>query len=192
MKFLIISGNPKKDGLCHSVMEAVKEGAEDGGAEVTILDTTNMPRCHTCNGGWGICLDKHVCAFGKDGFTDAQNAVKEADAYCIITPTYWHDMSEPLKAFLDRLRRCEGSKRFTGGGPTIMDGKPALLVASPGGSGQGSLPCLAQMEAFCRHIHAAVFDHIGINRWNHDYKKKAAYAAAQAMAEGRKIGETVG
>ncbi|MDR0910762.1 MAG: NAD(P)H-dependent oxidoreductase, partial [Spirochaetaceae bacterium] len=180
MKFLIISGNPKKDGLCHSVMEEVIRGAKDGGADVSVFDTTNIPRCHTCNGGWGTCLEKHTCSFGKDGdeagtsFDDGQQAVAEAGAYCIITPTYWHEMSEPLKAFLDRLRRCEASKHFGNNGQkTIMEGKQTLLIASPGGTGRGVLNCLEQMEAFCQHVGAVVFDHIGINRWNNDYKKQA-------------------
>jgi hypothetical protein len=47
------------------------------------------------------------------------------------------------------------------------------------------------MDRFCRHTGAVIFDYIGINRWNNDYKKAAIYAAAKAMAEGRKNGETV-
>jgi hypothetical protein len=53
------------------------------------------------------------------------------------------------------------------------------------------LTCLEQMDRFCRHTGAVIFDYIGINRWNHDYKKAAAYAAAKAMAAGRRAGETV-
>jgi len=36
-----------------------------------------------------------------------------------------------------------------------------------------------------------VFDYIGVNRWNSDYKRQAAYSAARAMTEGRKTGSTV-
>jgi hypothetical protein len=46
------------------------------------------------------------------------------------------------------------------------------------------------MDRFCRHTGAVIFDYIAVNRWNNDYKKKAAYAAARAIAEGRKNGET--
>jgi hypothetical protein len=72
-----------------------------------------------------------------------------------------------------------------------MEGKQTLLIASPGGSGRGGLFCLTQMENFCQHVGAVVFDHIGINRWNNDYKRQAAYSAAKAMAQGRKNGETI-
>jgi hypothetical protein len=47
------------------------------------------------------------------------------------------------------------------------------------------------MDRFCRHTGAVIFDYISVNRWNNDYKKNAAYAAARAMAEGRKAGETL-
>jgi hypothetical protein len=101
-------------------------------------------------------------------------------------------MAEGLKSFFDRLRRCE-SAIFAKGDDAlrILLGKPALLVASPGGSGNGALTCLEQMDRFCRHTGAVIFDYISINRWNNDYKKVSAYAAARSMAEGRKSGETL-
>jgi hypothetical protein len=47
------------------------------------------------------------------------------------------------------------------------------------------------MDRFCRHTGAVIFDYIGINRWNNDYKKSAAYEAAKAMVSGRKNGDTI-
>ena len=69
MKYLIISGNPKKDGLCYSLTEEVKRGAAEGGAEVEVLTLEKLERCHVCGDGWGTCREKHVCAFGKMGLT---------------------------------------------------------------------------------------------------------------------------
>jgi FMN-dependent NADH-azoreductase len=102
-------------------------------------------------------------------------------------------MAEGLKSFIDRLRRCEATKRFAGGdgSKSILSGKQVLLVASPGGSGNGALSCLEQMDRFTRHTEALIFDYIAVNRWNQDYKKKAAYEAAKAMGEGRKNGDTL-
>jgi hypothetical protein len=101
-------------------------------------------------------------------------------------------MAEGIKGFFDRLRRCEASKRFGGGeADSAFAGKQTLLAASPGGSGNGALSCLDQMDRLCRHTGAVIFDYISINRWNNDYKKEAAYAAARAMAEGRKNGITL-
>ena len=184
MNYLIISGNPKTDGLCHKIEEQVQAGAKDGGANVNILKVDKMERCHICGTGWGICREQHICAFGDDGFNDAQAMVKNADQICIITPVYWHEMAEGVKCFLDRLRRCEFGQNGA------LSGKQVLLIASPGGSGNGMITCLEQMERFTKHTGAIAFDFIGINRWNNDYKAQAAYAAAKAMAEGRKAGES--
>ncbi|MDR1703583.1 MAG: flavodoxin family protein [Clostridiales bacterium] len=186
MKFLIISGNPKKDGLCKSVEDAVIKGIEAGGGSPEVLGMEGITRCRCCREGWGNCLERHTCGYGDDGFTEAQNRVNEADALCLITPVYWGEMAEGIKSFLDRLRRCEF--RREGG---ALTGKPVLLIASPGGTGNGMLTCLEQMDRFCRHTGMIIFDYIGINRWNNDYKREAAYKAAKAMTEGRKAGDTL-
>ena len=195
MNYLIVSGNPKKNGRCYSIMEAVRKGAEAGGAHVEILTVEKLERCHVCSGGWGTCRTEHVCAFGSDGFSEAQKVVHKADMLCFITPVYWGEMAESLKCFFDRMRRCEAASMRNSSSPSEQKaafmGKQVLLVASPGGSGNGMLSCLDQMDRFCRHTGAVIFDYIGTNRWNSDYKKTAAFSAARAMAEGRKNGDTI-
>ena len=187
MKYLIITGSPKQDGLCHSVTKEIAKGASDGGAEVEILNANGTEVCKCCNGGWGSCGKSRECSFGEGNFNKAQESVRNADMICIISPVYWGEVAEGLKSFMDRLRRCESMFKQDG----ALDGKQTLLVATAGGSGGSMLPCIEQMERFCWHTKAAVFDYIGVNRWNSDYKKAAAYSAAKAMAEGRKIGTTV-
>ena len=184
MKYVIVSGSPKSEGLCRSMIDQVVKGANDGGAQVELLTVAKLDRCRVCGDGWGICRKEGRCAFGDDGFNDAQRAVKEADALCLITPVYCWEMAESLKCFLDRLRRCEFMEKG-------LSGKQTLLIATPGGSGNGMATCLDQMERFCKHTGATVFDFIGANRWTNDYKQQAAYTAAKVMAEGRKAGETI-
>jgi multimeric flavodoxin WrbA len=195
MTYLIITGNPKKDGRCHSITEAIRKGAESGGADVEILKVEKLERCHVCGTGWGKCRTEHTCAYGNDGFAEAQKAVQKADMLCFITPVYWGEMAESLKCFFDRIRRCEAAllRNSTDNAENkpAFAGKQVLLVASPGGSGNGMLSCLDQMDRFSRHTGAVIFDYIGINRWNSDYKKSAVYCAAKAMAEGRKNGDTI-
>jgi len=185
MKFLILSGNPKTSGLCRSVENEIERGAADGGAKVERLIAGGSKLCRVCGDGWGPCRERHECAFSSDGFGEIQAALKSADALCLITPVYWGEMAEGLKGFLDRLRRCAF------GQSGALSGKQVLLAACPGGSGNGALTCLEQMDRFCRHTGAQIFDYISVNRWNCDYKRAAAYAAARAIAEGRKNGETV-
>jgi multimeric flavodoxin WrbA len=187
MRLLILSGNPKTDGLCQSVIDAAAAGARDGGAvveEVRLCDM-EIERCHVCEDGWGVCRNENYCIFGSDGFDDVAAQVLAADAVVLATPVYWHESSEAIKSFLDRFRRCY----FGTNGP--FSGKQVLLIASAGGTGNGILPCLQQLERFCLHTGAQVFDMIGINRWNSDYKREAARAAGKAIAAGRKNDETV-
>ncbi|MEA4890447.1 MAG: flavodoxin family protein [Clostridiaceae bacterium] len=187
MKILILSGNPKKQGLCQSMIDAVKAGAAEGGAAVEEIRLSDIPliRCQVCDNGWGICLSENRCKYGDDGFTALMAQMESADVLVLATPVYWGEMAESLKCFLDRLRRCVH-------GPTsFLAGKQALLLATPGGSGNGQLTCWEQLDRFCRHTGLIIFDYIGANRWTSDYKRQSAYAAGKALAEGRRNGMTI-
>lgn len=187
MKICILSGTPKKEGLCQSVIEEAKLGAIKGGAQVDEIKLCDykLSGCRVCGEGWGICRSQHKCAFGSDGFNEIQERIKASDAVIIVTPVYWGEASEALKSFIDRLRRCEFGQEG------ILSGRQVLLIASPGGSGNGLLTCLEQLDRFCRHMGAVIFDYIGINRWNNDYKKSAVKSAAYALATGRKNGDSI-
>ena len=189
MKFVIVSGNPKTDGLCAAITDAVKRGAADGGAEVQIIVPDKIERCHVCGDGWGTCRNENrQCAFGGDGFNELRATVEGAEALCFVTPVYWGETSELMKCFIDRLRRCDAP--FMGNGKGLA-GKQTLLVVSAGGSGNGLITALEQLERFCQHTAAPVFDRIMQNRWNADYMQTAAYSAAKAIAEGRKQGDNL-
>ncbi len=175
---VLLDGNPKGDGLCRSLSDALLEGISLGGATAVRLDTCDrrLRRCQICGTGWGSCRTEHRCSFGDDGFTAMQDLIHEAAGYILVTPVYWHEMAEGLKSFLDRLRRCEALH------PSPLQGRGALLLASAGGSGNGILPCLEQMERFCRHVGLTVYDRLGANRWNADWMRKAAREAARSFA----------
>ena len=179
MKVVVLSGTPKSEGLSASCVTASAKGAKKAGASVTVIDLckTTIGRCKVCGDGWGIWRNEHVCAYGEDGFNEVSKAIAEADALVIQTPVYWGETSEALKSFLDRFRRCEALKENT-----ALTGKEVLLIAAPGGSGNGLLTCLGQMERAVQHLHGHVFDYVGVNRWNQEYKLKAIEAAAEALA----------
>ncbi|MHB1315727.1 MAG: flavodoxin family protein [Christensenellales bacterium] len=187
MKICILSGNPKKDGLCQSVIDAAISGALEAGAqadEIKLCDY-ELVRCQICGEGWGPCRSEHYCIYGDDGFTEIKARMQSSDCFIFASPVYWWETSEAFKAFIDRFRRCEF------GQSGILHNKQAICIASAGGTGNGLLSCLEQMERFCRHTGAVVFDYIGVNRWNCDYKRQAAKEAAYAMASGRKNGDTI-
>ena len=187
MRIAILSGNPKTEGLTQSIINAVKVGAQEGGAEVDEIRLCDLglQACRVCDDGWGVCRSEHYCAYGSDGFDQVRARLRASDAIVIASPVYWWETTEALKSFLDRLRRCEFNQTET------LRGKQVLLIAVPGGSGNGMLSCFEQMERFCRHTGAVVFDYIGVNRWNSDYKRAAAEAAGSALASGRQNGDTV-
>lgn len=181
MKVLILSGTPKREGLCWSCIEAASAGAERAGADCEIVRLLDykLARCAVCGDGWGTCRGEHVCRYGGDGFAEIQKKMTDADAVILDTPVYWGDMTEVMKAFFDRFRRCEAMKGEEG----AIAGKYVLLIASPGGSGNGMISCLEQMERLCHHLGAKIFDYIGVNRWNKDYKLVSISEAAAAMVQ---------
>jgi len=187
MKICILSGNPKKDGLCQSVIDAAKQGAIEGVAEVDKIRLCDyeFARCQVCGEGWGPCRSENFCTYGSDGFDEIKTRIQSSDAIVLASPVYWGETTESFKSFIDRFRRCEFGQ--TG---TLQD-KQVLIIATPGGSGNGLLSCLEQMDRFCRHTGAVIFDYIGVNRWNNDYKKTAVKAAVYAMVNGRKNGDTI-
>jgi len=185
MKTLIITGSPKKEGLCAELAEIAFEAAKKAGAEAEVLRVHDcrLQPCRMCGDGWGSCREKHVCAFGNDGLTELQAKLAEADNFVLLTPVYWGGLSEELKSFLDRIRRCEASKNFSKNpeSKSVFAGKPVIMVASAGGSGNGTLTALEQMDLFVRHVGGKFYDYIPLTRWSFDYKKATLASAVTAM-----------
>jgi hypothetical protein len=69
-----------------------------------------------------------------------------------------------MKYFLDRFRRCEAFHR----GGSAAGGKQIDLIAAAGGSGNGTVTALAEMENWCRHVGATARERIGVTRFNRE------------------------
>ena len=184
MNTIVISSSPNDDGLTSACAAAAVEGARQAGAqsEEVRLNDLDVGICQACDSGWGPCRSDHECQI-QDDFQALHARVLQADAYVLVSPVYWHEMSESAKAFTDRLRRCEATR----GDGSRLSGKPVIAVAAAGGSGNGMITCLASMERWIDHVRARKFDLITVNRWNRAYKLAAICAAAQAM-----VGESLG
>ncbi|MCL2187268.1 MAG: NAD(P)H-dependent oxidoreductase [Defluviitaleaceae bacterium] len=194
-KILIVNATPKTDGLCYSFVEVAEETADALGihAETIRLAGYGLRKCMMCHDGWGICFKEHTCLFGeKDGFAALQQKVNEADAFVYITPVYWGEISEELKIFWDKLRRCETTKQWNGKEDIISfhKNKPSILVASAGGGGGGIPSTFTAMERAvdqlgehtgCQNGTAGIFDYIGVTRWNAEYKRTALKEAIKEM-----------
>jgi len=194
MNLLILSGTPKKDGLCHSLAAAAYEAAGVAGAEVEIVRFSNISACRMCGDGWGDCSKIHRCKFGEtDDFNTLHEKLKWADGFVLITPVYWGEMSEGMKSFFDRMRRCEATKQWDQSEPDLsfFSGKSSILVASAGGGGGGITTAFAQMERAISHMGGTsypydvygFFDYIAVNRWNSEYKREALKCAVSALVK---------
>jgi multimeric flavodoxin WrbA len=195
MKMLIVNATPKRDGLTFSFVEAANEAAAELNLDVEVvrLAGLGLEKCVMCHDGWGICFKEHRCIFGeKDGFSRLQQTVADADAIVYVTPVYWGEISEELKIFWDRLRRCESTKQWNGNPDSISShkNKPSILVAVAGGGGGGIPSTFIAMEravdqlgehSGCANGTAGIFDYIGVNRWNQEYKRAALKAAIADM-----------
>ena len=140
MKVLIISGSPRSEGICHSLVNAALDTCKEFGAEAEVLKLSDqkLDHCKMCGEGWGICRSEHRCQYGdQDGFNTLQEKFSRSDAFVFITPVYLGDVSEAFKGFFDKLRRCQASKRWNEDEniKSFFTDKPSILVASAGGSG---------------------------------------------------------
>jgi multimeric flavodoxin WrbA len=180
MDTIVISASPNKDGLTAACAAAAVEGARQAGghAEEIRLNDLNIGMCQACDNGWGTCRADHTCQV-EDDFQALHARVIQAGAYVLVSPVYWHEMSESAKAFTDRLRRCEATRREG----STLSGKPVIAVAAAGGSGNGMITCLLSMERWIDHVRARKYDFVPVNRWNGDYKLATIRDAARAMVQ---------
>jgi multimeric flavodoxin WrbA len=177
---IVISSSPNRDGLTAACAAAAVDGIRQAGAhaEQVRLNDLQVGLCDACDNGWDTCLPDHACQV-QDDFQALHARTCEADAYVVVTPVYWGEMSESAKAFTDRLRRCEATR----GNESKLAGKPVIAVAAAGGSGNGMITCLLSMERWIEHVRARKFDLSPVNRWSKEYKFTAIREAARAMVQ---------
>lgn len=180
MRIAVITSSPNKDGLTAACGNAAKKGIEQGGGTVDLIDVNSyeIGRCKACGNGYGTCRTDHRCQT-EDDFGGLHDRLLAADAYVLVSPVYWGDLSESAKAFLDRVRRCEATLRED----SRLKGKPCIGVAAAGGGGGGTITCLLTQQQFFNHVRSEIFDLITITRKSRAYKLLAIEAAGKAMTE---------
>lgn len=94
-----------------------------------------------------------------------------------MSAVYWSDMTECMKAFIDRLRRCEAMKNH------FLSEKRCVLIACAGGTGRGTLECLHQLEQALTHMNMRVYDRIPVIRYNSEYVLPMLEKAGEAYAD---------
>jgi len=178
MKIEVIWSSPNTDGLTAAAAEQVCEGIREAGGEAVSvqLNRCEVAHCRACGNGWGRCSSEGCCVI-EDDFAALYDALQVADAVVWVTAVYWHEMTEAMKAMMDRLRRCETAHNHA------LKGKKCLMVACAGGSGRGAISCLYQMEEAMNHMGMVPVDRLPVTRANRAYMLPALKAAGRAFAE---------
>jgi len=168
MKALIILGSRNPEGQTARAAEALLQGMTSEGSqcEQFFLPQMEIERCRQCeDNGWGICRTEGQCVI-KDDFALLVGKIKDADAVVFATPVYFSDLSESMRAFLDRLRRtCMHESGKDG-----IGGKKAIGICVAGGGGGGAPACAVSLEKIISRCGFDVVDMAPVRRQNLDMK----------------------
>ncbi|MDR0643287.1 MAG: flavodoxin family protein [Treponema sp.] len=178
MKTIILWSSPNEHGLTaeakNSIITGLKHKSND--IKVVPLNQMNIKNCFACGDGWGKCREQGACII-KDDFQQLYDDMIISEGIVIITPVYWHDMSENLKCFLDRLRRCETAHN------RMLNGKICMLVACAGGTGLGAIQCLSHMEDILSHMQIKTVERLPVIQFNKSYMLPALIKAGETFAD---------
>lgn len=177
MKIVVIWSSANTDGLTASAKDCFLRGLRKQSAEIEEihLNRLHLEHCQACRDGWGSCADKGFC-WKKDDFQEIYKKLSEADGIVFVSAVYWHDVTECMKAFLDRLRRCETAHNH------FLAGKRCFLISCAGGTGLGAIECLHNMEETLKHMGMRAYDRIPVIRFNKDYILPALEHAGEIYA----------
>ena len=144
MKITAILGSRDHGGRTAKAAEALVQGAAIEGAESTsaFLPEMEVGRCRQCEDNeWGLCRTEGRCVIDDD-FASLVERIRSSDAAVFATPVYFSDLSESMRAFLDRLRCiCRHESGRAG-----IEGTPAVGICVAGGGGGGAPACVVALE----------------------------------------------
>lgn len=180
MRIIVISGSRNREGQTARAANAFLEGVTSAGAigEALYLPELTIERCRQCrNDGWGDCTSAGKCVI-EDRFGCVVEEIRAADKVVFATPVYFSDLSESLRAFLDRLRRiCRHDDGNAG-----IKGKAALGICVAGGGGGGAPRCCRSMEWILQTAGFDVVDLIPVRRQNLEAKLEVLAIAGREFA----------
>ena len=127
MKLLVLNGSPHKKGAPATILRAIAEGASAMGKDVEWVDVYDqeIAPCRGCL----RCRPDGECILPEDGAHELARKIHDADALVVGTPTYWGNVSGPLKVLFDRT--VPVWEFFDGGLPQpVQKGKRATVVVT--------------------------------------------------------------
>ena len=164
----MILGSRNPEGQTARAADALWQGMVSKGSqgEKFFLPEMKIKRCRQCDErGWGRCIKEGECVI-EDDLAALVSNIRDADAVVFATPVYFGDLSESIRAFLDRLRRtCMHEAGKEGIGGTL-----AVGVCVAGGGGGGAPSCTVSLERVLGTCGFDVVDLIPVRRQNLDMK----------------------
>ena len=181
MKTILISGSRNHAGQTASAAKAFADGCSSAGGQVeqVFLPEMKIERCRQCeDNGWGVCRSEGRCII-EDDFAGLVQRIRAADAAVFATPVYFGDLSESLRAFLDRLRRiCRKDEGKQG-----LEGKPAIGICVAGGGGGGAPMCTQILDRTLTTCGFDVLDVVPARRQNLAMKAQVLRTLGRWLAE---------
>ncbi len=102
MKAIAINGSPRKGGNTELLLRRVLTQLDNAGwqTEYKHIGGSTIRGCQACY----KCFEKKDghCVMGKDPFNECFDAMRQADAVILGSPTYFTDVTAEMKALLDR------------------------------------------------------------------------------------------
>lgn len=99
MKILFLNGSPRKNGFTVNVMKYIEEGIESNHTVEWInAYDLKISACISCL----KCRPNNQCILPKDDGHDLWHKIRSADAIIMGSPTYFGNISGPLKILIDR------------------------------------------------------------------------------------------
>lgn len=100
MKIVILLGSPNRNGSTHLLAECFRQGAQEAGHTVEIIDVAHAD-IHPCT-GCIHCGYEGPCS-QKDDVEGIRAKILDADMMVFATPLYYYGMSAQLKTLVDRF-----------------------------------------------------------------------------------------
>lgn len=98
---LMLNASPRKNGVTASILRTIAEEARSAGAEVEWVDV-NALSIKPCIGCLKCRPDKK-CILPKDDAQRIGELIEKCSSLVVATPTYWGNMTGPLKVLFDRI-----------------------------------------------------------------------------------------
>lgn len=180
MKIAIVLGSRSLSGQTASAAQALYDGiaSQGGEGDILFLPTMKIERCRQCDEkGWGTCRSEGRCVI-PDDFASVVDKLKQSDVAAFATPVYFSDLSESLRAFLDRLRRITRHDN----GKQGISGKPAVGICVAGGGGGGAPACGVSLEKVLLTCGFDVVDIVPARRQNLELKRAVLKSTGEWLA----------